>query len=210
MTFWDSPLTFWNSQLPGVITGAIIAGGFAIIVQLFANHRQNKQLAHDLEIRQKQFAHEREQDNRGRRTAALVDLQGLLEEQASALQDLWGFMCNPAPHHRPDPDIAVKEAEEARDVLLKSNYRKIVWPINDPETEALHEYADKVRKLLAFVRQQEEIGTLRASDIPVLNEELRATVGQDFKAVAELLSSALKQISNLTSELNDVQVRKAT
>ena len=198
-------MAFWNSQLSGIIIGSGIALASSILVQAFAYWRQKKQFAHDLEARQQQFAHEREQDNRGRRTAALVDLQGLLEDQAAALQDLWTFTCNSAPHHR--PNIAI---EEAWDVLLRKSYRRIVWPINDPEETTLNAYAGAIRELLEFLRQQEEISALRTGEISTLDEELRATVGQNCKAVTGLLSRALKQVSNLTSELNDVQVGKAT
>ena len=47
-------------------------------------------------------------NNRDRRVAALDDLQPLLDEQATALGDLWGFLMNPAV--RPYVTISPEDA----------------------------------------------------------------------------------------------------
>ena len=91
-------MNFWSSHLGGIIIGSSIALASNILVQVFAYWRQEKQFAHDLAVREQQFAHEREQKIRGRKTAALADLQILFEDQKTALEDLWGSIIDPDTH----------------------------------------------------------------------------------------------------------------
>ena len=58
-------MNFWDSALAGVIIGSSIAGAFTVLAQVLSHQRQKKQFAHDLKIRQKQFAHERDQKQQG-------------------------------------------------------------------------------------------------------------------------------------------------
>ncbi len=86
----------WDSQLGGIVIGAILAGLFSLlgtlITLLVQGRRMKAQLEndaavrkehfqHDLENRSAQFDHEAEQEIRGRRTEALGELQELLERQ---------------------------------------------------------------------------------------------------------------------------------
>ena len=190
-------MNFWESQLPGVVTGATIAGAFALVVQLFANYRQNKQLAHDLEVRKNQFVHEREQEIRGRRTAALADLQMQLEEQGSAVQDLWGFVCHPDLHY------PKSSAEEAWQVLFRKSYRRNVWPIEYPAMGALAGYSRKVRELLMFLGQQEDFDALWKGEISALDEGLRGAMNEKFNEIATVLNTVTMEVTELTAKLND-------
>ena len=88
--------SFWDSQLIGIVIGSGIAGVFTLLAQVLSNYRQKKLFAHDLEIRKQQFAHEKEQEIRGRRTAALNDHRMQLQEQETALRNVWGYICHPS------------------------------------------------------------------------------------------------------------------
>ena len=190
-------------------TGPSIAGAFAVLAQVLSHQRQKKQFAHDLKIRQKQFAHERDQNNRDRRMAALDDLQLLLDEQATALGDLWGFLLwgflmNPAV--RPYVTISPGDAWK---VLKAKNYRRRSWPMNLPLSKAINEYADKMEELFRFLGQQ-EIADLCAGKIPCLDEKTYAAVEPNFQTATMPLGVARKEVVNLMSELNDIQVLKGT
>ena len=187
-------MTFWDTQLPGVITGAIIGGAFAIVAQLFANRRQRKQFAYDLEARQQQFTHEKEQEIRGRRTATLIDLHLLLEDQMNALEDLWNCIS--------DPDRST--AYKAWRVLGEGKYRrKSWWPTNTPASEAIDEYANKIRKLLILLHHNEEdIAYLLEGEISALPQKLRVAIEQNIKSARTPLGTAIREVANLTRELN--------
>ena len=201
MKFLDSPLATVIIGVIGVIIGSIISGVFTVLSQRFSNQRQERQLAHDLEVREKQLAHEREQEIRGRRTAALADLHMLLEDQAAALQGLWGCIRN--------PDRST--ANKARRVLDDKSYRRKLWPINLPASKAINEYAEKTHDLLSFLHHNEmEFTYLWADEIPPPDHKLCYAVEQKIESALTSLGTAIKEVTNLTSELNDIQVRKAT
>ena len=205
MDFFDSPQASVIIGALGVIIGSIVAGAFTLLAQILSNWRQKKQFAHDLEVRQKQFAHERDQENRGRRTTALADLQLLLEDQKTALQDLWGSIINPDTH----PYLTFSP-EDAWKVLKEKNYRIKVWPVNLPLSKAIIEYAVQTDKLLLFLRQQEQSGKLAARRTNALDETLRAEVDLNFRAAATPLSTAIAETGRLMSELNGIPIRRAT
>ena len=183
-------MNFWESQLAGVIAGGVIGIATTLIAQVFATWRQKEQ-----------FSHDREQEIRGRRTAALADLQMLLEGQVTALQDLWGFIKN----REVRPHLAIPP-EEALKILREKDYRSKLWAINGPVTKAINAYANKIHGLLQELLRNKEIAALIAGKIDTLETKLIADLDQKFRSAAEPLSTALKEIGNLMSVLNDIQV----
>ena len=200
-------MSFWQSHLGGIIIGSGVAGIFTLLAQVFAYSRQKNQFAHDLQVRQQQFAHEREQEIRGRRTAALAELLVLLEDQATSLEKLWAFIGSAHPQSYPHlKDAAVV----AWKVLLERNYRKRLWPINGPITKFINEYAARTANLLVFLRQHKDVEALWESEGSALSVDSRAAANREFQAVTAALGSAMKEIVDLTSELNDIEVKKDT
>ncbi len=197
-------MNFWDSQAFGIIIGSFIAGVFALLAQIFAERRQKKQFAHDLEVRREQFSHEREQEIRGRQTEALADLCMLLEAQATALGNLWAFIRN--PQMRPELTIPPKDAWT---VLRDRGYRIKLWPINVPLTKAVNEYGTKIHKLFERLIDP-QVSALVAGDDVNLDVKLVGDLNQRFQAASKPLSTALKETANLMSELNGIQVRKMT
>ena len=138
--------TFWNSQPLGIIIGAGIAGVFNVFAQVFAHWRQKSQFAYDLEARQQQFAHEKEQEVRGRRTAALDDCRIRLDRQEVALRNVWGYLCHP------EPPYDKNSAEEGWEVLNRGDHRSIPWPLEDHARDSIIEYDGELITLLTFVQ----------------------------------------------------------
>ena len=192
-----SKVNFPDTQLFGALIGGCIgfvaAMGATLITQIFTSHRHKMQLAH-----------ERERENRARRTAALAEFQTQLREQASAVQNLWGFVCHPDLHY------SKSSAEEAWDVLFRKIYRSNVWSIESPVTSALVGYSDKVRELLTFLRQQESFSSLWAGEISDVNEELRGVMDEKFGELASQLNTVTLEATKLEAKLNDIPVRKVT
>ena len=192
-------MNFWDSQLFAAIIGFFIAGVFAVLAQAFETCRQNKQLAHDLEVRQGQFAHEREQEIRGRRTEALADFNSLLEEQSTALGKLGGVIKD--PQMRP----YLKELlEDAWTVLRSRGYRKKLWPIDVPITKAVNEYVGAIDKLL----EDPKVRALVTGNDVKPDPEVVDDLNRQFEAASDRLKTTLKETANLMSELNDIKVRK--
>ena len=198
----------WDSVV-GVVIGSGIAGVFTTLAQVLSNQRQKKQfaydyeakqqqLAHDLSVRQKQFAHEKGQEIRGRRTAALADLQMLMADQASAIQNLWGFLCLPDLHY------PKSSAEEAWQVLFRKRYSRNVWPIEGPAIQSLAKYSRKVLELLMFLPQQEGFNALWTGQISATDKETYEAINQKFKEVSGLLNIVSMEVTELTAELNDI------
>lgn len=204
MDFWDSPHAGVFIGAIGVVIGSTIAGAFSILGQVLSNQRQKKGFAHDLQLRKEQFAHERDLANRDRRMAALDDLQLLLDEQAIALGDLWGYLLDPSLR----PYITLSPAE-AWKVLREKNYRRRLWPINLPLSRAINVYSEKMEALFRFLNQQ-DIADLCAGRIHQLDENTFFSVNPNFKAATTPLSAARKEVINLMSELNHIQVIKTT
>ena len=190
---------FWNSPLTGVVIGSVIAGTFTWLAQVFADRRQKKLFAHDLEIRKQQFAHEKEQEIRGRRTAALADLQMQLGEQATAVQNLWGFAC-----HHPDLHYPKSSAEEAWDVLFRKSYGRNVWPVENSVARSLGGYSRKIRELLMFLGQQEEFDALWRGEISALDKGLHEVINEKFLEVKDFLDTVTMDVTELTARLNGI------
>ena len=134
----------WDSQLGGIIIGAILAGLFSLLgtlITLTVQGRRMKaqlendaavrkeQFQHDLESRSAQFDHEAEQEIRGRRTEALGELQELLERQKDALTDVWGIYRSGNAQLRGD----LKQLPQLG-VLVNKEYRAKLWAINSDIT----------------------------------------------------------------------------
>ena len=179
-------MNFWNSHLGGIIIGSGIVLASNILVLVFANWRQKKQ-----------FVHEREQEIRGRRTTALADLHMLLEDQADALRDLRGSVSN----------CDGSTAGKAQSVLYGKKYRRRLWPvINSPASESIDEYAEKSHELLSFLYFQEyDFGLLWEGQIPDLSQEIRHTVDLRIESALTSLGIAIKEVTSLTCELNDIR-----
>ena len=204
---------FWEPQLAGVIIGALIAGVFASLAQVFATCRQKKQFAHDsqarqdqfahdLEVRREQFSHEKEHEIRGRRTAALADLQILLEAQVTALENLWGFILNPQVR----PDLTIPP-EDAWTVLRDRGYRIKLWSTEDPVTKAIDEYATEIHMLLLYQSLgHPDVQALVEGKLKKLDEQRVTALDQQFQEASKTLAIALKETANLMSELNGIQV----
>ena len=188
--------------------GVIVGGALTLFTQAWRQKKQfaydrevrEKQLAYDRELRQEQFTHEREQEIRGRRTAALAALQVLLDEQATALEDLWGFIENPdvRPHLRMSPADALK-------VLQGRSYRRHLWATHLSSSQAINEYAAKTADLLLLLKQQ-DFADLSVGDIPAIDEQLHDTAMSKFKAVAPFLATAQKEINDLMTLLNGISI----
>ena len=198
MNFGDSQVLVAIIGTLGVIIGALIAGLFTWFAQRSETRRQNKQFAHDFNVRREQFAHEREEEIRGRRTEALADFQILLEAQATALGNLWGFIQN--PQH---PALK-KLLEDAWTVLRSRGYRKKLWPIDVPITKAVNEYVDAIDKLL----NDPKVRALVAGDDVKPDPKVVDDLNRQFQAASDRLKTTLKETANLMSELNDIKVRK--
>ena len=212
---------FLESQLAGVIIGALIGALISVVVAIItlvaAERRQKKQFAHDsqarqdqfahdLEVRREQFSHEKEHEIRGRRTAALADLQILLEAQVTALENLWGFILNPQVR----PDLTIPP-EDAWTVLRDRGYRIKLWSTEDPVTKAIDEYATEIHMLLLYQSLgHPDVQALVEGKLKKLDEQRVTALDQQFRAAKTPLETALKETANLMSELNGIQVRKMT
>lgn len=164
----------------GVIIGALISGVFTLLSQRFLNQKQREL-----------FAHQKEQDNKNRKITALEDLMALMEDQATALADVWGFIRDPsrAPFLGDFP-------LSAWDVLKRKGYRRKVWStVNSPTFGAIATYARANKKLLSSIVEKEPLHSL--------DEESRATLNAECKATADLLSTVLEEIITRISQLND-------
>ena len=81
--------------------------------------------------------------------------------------------------------------------------------MNLPLSKVINEYSDKIEELFRFLDQQ-EIADLCAGKIPCLDEKTYAAVEPNFQAATTPLGVARKEVLNLMSELNDIQVLKGT
>lgn len=193
---------FWDSQLAGVVIGSGIAGVFTILTQVLSNHRQKKMFAHDLKIRQRQFVHEREQEIRGRRTAALNDHRMRLEKHETALQNVWGYVC------RPDLQYDRDSAGEGWQVLRGKDHLDILWPLEGSMYQTIIEYDCKLIELLKSL--QSSFSNLQQANRQgvheILSEELREAYRQQFEEVSTLLVGAKDEITRFTAKLNGISV----
>ena len=193
---------FWNSQLLGVVIGSGIAGIFTLVAQVFAYQRQKNQFAHDLKARQQQFAHEREQEIRGRRTAALDDHRMRLEEHETALQNVWGYAL------RSDLQYDGKSAGEGWQVLRGRSHLDILWPLEGYMHQSLIEYDRKLIKLLKSLQTSfsypQQIDNQGAQG--TLGEERREAYNQQFEEVLKLLIRAKYEVTRFTAKLNGISV----
>ena len=171
-----------------------------ILVQRFANQRQERQLAHDREVRQQQFAHDQEQEIRGRRTVALGELIVLLENQVVALQELWGFL------RHPNPELRERVGSAWRILQTDRLYRGKLWPIDGSVHSAIGEFSGRCTDLLRFLNSREDFSALWEGHIPALDEESVATVNRRVREVLVPLTTAIREATNLASQLNGVKV----
>lgn len=165
-------MDFQDTQLFGAIIGGGIgvigAAAVALITQTFTSSRHKEWLAH-----------ERDQGNRNRLTGTLEELMVLVEDQATAVQDLLDFMNDPHGH----PFLG-NFPENACKVLEERGYRKKLWVANPQTKKAIHAYASGISALLPSVRQNQPLAELGAT--------------------ADLLSTAMQRIAIQTSELNGI------
>ena len=146
-------MNFQDTQLFGVLIGGgigfIAAMGAALITQIYTSRRHKKQLAH-----------EREQGNRNRQTGALEDLMTLMEDQATALADLWGFIRDPDRY----PFLG-KFPEDAWEVLKEKGYRRKIWSTNSQTFKAIAEYARNNSALLSHLQNPNGTSRAKFSDL---------------------------------------------
>lgn len=185
-------MDFQDTQLFGALIGGGIgvvgALGVALITQIYTTRRHRERLRH-----------EKAQEIRDRRTSALTDLCLLLEEQKAALNDLRDCIS--------DPDKPT--GYDAWQILDEKGYRHKSWWATDVSArEAIDEYAKKSHELSSFLHNHEDdIGHLWTGDVPALSHSLHSTIEQKIEAALTLLDAATEEVINLTSEINDIQVR---
>ena len=81
--------------------------------------------------------------------------------------------------------------------------------MNLPLSKAINEYSGKMEDLFQFLNQQ-EVADVYAGKIPCLSEKTRTAMDPHFRAASTPLGVARKEVVNLMSELNDIQVQKST
>ncbi len=178
----------WDSQIGGVIIGAILAGVFSLIggwTTLFIQgRRMEKQLEHDAKARESQFAHDRQQEIRGRRTDTLAELQEALEEQAEALVWLRTNYKNNKSQLRGEI-----EKSDRWVTLYSKQYRKKLWPCNATLTRNINKFAEEWHEL------QSEI--VRSPQADLMSR---------FRATEDALSAAIGELPRLMSRINGIAI----
>ena len=172
------------------VAGSIIAALISAIATWlgvwYEGHRQERRLTNEREVMQKQLAHDREQEIRGRRTEALVVLHDLLETQARAISYFSGFCGDPKRFTDPS------EFDEWRTVFRLKAYRARLWPIEDtPVVGKINKYAREIKKLQTLLT--EELFSCQKGDPELVSK---------IDAAGQLLSGAMIETRKLTSSLN--------
>lgn len=176
--------------------GPAIGAGIALIGVYLTTRMQ---LSYDREKRQEQFAHEKAQEIRGRKTKTLEDMHALLWIQRSALRDLWLFIQN--PENRSSLFIA---PDDAWNILLKREYGTKAWaiPKEGPLVEELYKYASGIGRLMKDPKR-DDLFALMTGNLNVHNPSLVKHFDKKFESLQDSLKGALSKTNLLIAEINN-------